>query len=80
MWWKASEGGTRAALHDIPPEIREATAAWRSDNDLFANFLKDECVDDPGGSIPNAALYEAYRTWWKNEGMRENVYKRHVPI
>jgi putative DNA primase/helicase len=72
MWWKASEGGTRAALQDIPPEIKEATAAWRSDNDLFAAFLSDECINDPTGSVTNAQLYEAYRSWWRREGLREN--------
>ena len=75
MWWAASAQGTRRALSDVPPEIKAATNDWRSENDLFAQFLADKCLTGDAHkekSVTNAALYKAYRSWWAEQGLPES--------
>jgi putative DNA primase/helicase len=71
-WWQASKGATRSALRDVPHEVKEATDAWRSDNDLFAQFINDECITGPRCEVLNERLYKAYRAWWARSGFRES--------
>jgi P4 family phage/plasmid primase-like protien len=52
----------REGLH-MPPEVRDATKAYRTEQDTVARFIAEDC--DTGESFECAAqpLYEDYRKW-----------------
>jgi putative DNA primase/helicase len=52
----------------MPEEVRDATAAYRRDMDLLADFLGDRCVVDPMASVAAADLYPAYVDWAEEVG------------
>ena len=52
----------------MPEEVREATAAYRRDMDVLADFLGDRCVVDPMTSVAAADLYAAYVDWADGAG------------
>ena len=46
-----------------PAEVTEATAAYRAEMDVLADFLSDKCYLAPSATVPKAALFVAYQTW-----------------
>jgi len=48
--------------------VDQATSAYRSDNDLFSNFIEDCLERDKDGQIASTELYETYITWCDTEG------------
>jgi putative DNA primase/helicase len=52
----------------LPEEVRTATAAYRGDMDLLADFLGDRCIVDPMASVTAADLYAAYLDWAQQAG------------
>lgn len=49
-----------------PAQVVEASAAYREENDWFAQFLDDACDVDPGLSERAGDLYQTYRAWALN--------------
>jgi putative DNA primase/helicase len=47
----------------LPDAVREATAAYRVEQDILGAFLDEYCEVGPGYSAPTPALYDAYREW-----------------
>ena len=48
-----------------PETVLQATAAYRSEQDILADFLGAECVLDDGANVPARELYERYSSWHK---------------
>jgi P4 family phage/plasmid primase-like protien len=48
---------------DLPPAIVAATAAFRHDNDLPAQFIEDRYVRDPAGRVQAGPFYLDYKKW-----------------
>lgn len=46
-----------------PAEVTEATAAYRAEMDVLADFLTDKCILAPSAAVTKAALFTAYQTW-----------------
>lgn len=72
-----------------PASVLAATAEYRADMDILANFIEECCVVNPAGIYPNKALYADYRLWaiesgqpprsqkWFTQGMeRKKVFKQ----
>jgi len=53
---------------EMPEEVRDATAAYRRDEDLLADFLADRCIVDPMASVAAADLRAAYVDWAEKVG------------
>lgn len=54
-----------------PPDVRDATMAYREQSDALAGFLAERCTrDDPEATCEIARLYEAYRNWVDSAGER----------
>ncbi len=51
-----------------PNEVVEATAAYRTEMDVFAGFFDDACVRDPRKTIPAGVLFEKYVEWCQDNG------------
>ena len=47
----------------VPAEVREATAAYRAEMDVLADFLLDRCVMTPTAEVSKTALFNAYQIW-----------------
>ena len=62
-WYKENQAtGGRSGIGSCAA-IEEATAIYRSDNDLFSKFL-EACVEQKsGGTIPAQEFYDAYKAW-----------------
>ena len=54
-----------------PPVVREATADYRREEDIIADFIDECCILDARAEIGAAKLYNAFTEWWK-----ENVSNR----
>lgn len=53
----------------IPPEVREATEEYRQETDPVWAFVCDACVQDPTAREETGKLYDAFCTWWKENGL-----------
>jgi len=53
---------------EMPEEVRDATAAYRRDEDLLADFLAERCIVDPMASVAAADLRAAYVDWAEKVG------------
>jgi len=54
-----------------PDEVARATAAYRSEQDVFGEFIDDCCVLIPGDhmtTVERRVLYEEYRHWCEDNG------------
>jgi putative DNA primase/helicase len=56
---------------EVPPEVREAGAAYRAEMDVLAEFLEDCCLQGPGLTATAKELYDAYISWAEDAGLRE---------
>ena len=52
----------------IPPEIRQATAEYREEMDMLADFLEERCILEPSATIRVRDFYLAYRDWAEATG------------
>jgi putative DNA primase/helicase len=53
-----------------PPQVAEATAAYRDEMDVLGDFIAECCRVEPMTTISGRELYEAYRTWAEEAGER----------
>jgi putative DNA primase/helicase len=51
-----------------PVEVREATASYREEMDILADFLKDRCQERSNSKTPSKGLHEAYISWCQENG------------
>ena len=52
----------------IPDEVQQATADYRSEQDVMAEFLDQCCLLAPNAGCLASELYSAYREWAKENG------------
>ena len=55
---------------DCPQSVEDATATWKTDNDLAALFIDDRCEVGREYRCRSAELYTAYRAWCEDNGHR----------
>jgi putative DNA primase/helicase len=72
-----------------PEEVKEATASYRDEMDILADFLKDRCLERPESQVTSKELYDAYTGWCQDNGqepigqrafvsaLREKGFKQH---
>jgi putative DNA primase/helicase len=53
---------------EAPAEVRAASAAYRSEQDVLAAFLAECCVEHAQAKAKASALYDAYRAWANRSG------------
>jgi putative DNA primase/helicase len=69
-----------------PPEVKDATSAYRADMDPVQGFI-DACVrriEDPNLQMPSRVLYEAYESWclanamkpWSEKAFSQTMVKK----
>ena len=59
-----------------PDEVTEATAAYRSEMDVLAAFMEDECVVHEDASVVSSKLYSAYKEWCDDTGEKAETQTR----
>jgi P4 family phage/plasmid primase-like protien len=58
-----------------PQEVRDATARYRSEMDVLANFIEDCCVVAEGATATSSNLWEKFQTWCAETGERPGSQK-----
>jgi putative DNA primase/helicase len=53
-----------------PPEVAEATAEYRTDQDVLGRFLAEETLRMPGAQVKSRELYRRYVAWAEAGGVR----------
>lgn len=56
---------------DVPEEVTKATAEFRAEMDMLAEFLTDCCVVGPDTSAWAKDLYGAYESWAEDQGLKD---------
>lgn len=51
----------------VPDRVRQATQAYRSDQDVMAQFIAERCEVAAALSTPGNKLYQAYKKWCDDE-------------
>jgi P4 family phage/plasmid primase-like protien len=59
----------------IPVEVIKATAEYRNEQDVLAGFLNECCYIDDSSSVPVGNLFEAYKHWCDETGVRAKFQK-----
>ncbi len=59
-----------------PEQVKEATASYREELDVFGRFLSECCEVDPDGKETAKALYERYLTWCHQAGEKKPVSQK----
>lgn len=54
-----------------PQEVLDATAEYREEMDVLAEFMSTCCILGPAASVSAKDLYQAYCTWADESGLRE---------
>lgn len=60
----------------VPTAISAATAAYREENDIIGEWLRDNCVIGAGQSARKDVLYVDYEAWAKANGFHPMTQKR----
>ena len=58
-----------------PPEVADATADYRAEEDQVGRFVDDCCVMNPQATVLASALFAAYRKWCEGVGEKESSQK-----
>jgi putative DNA primase/helicase len=61
-----------------PAEVRQATAAYQSEQDSAQGFLDECCVLIPGARVRASALLEAYQVWSGDRLMSRQVFNQRL--
>ena len=64
-----------------PPEVNEATEAYRLEMDVVGLFIQDACVLDPKAVTPSKELYEVFKEWCAENGYEpcgQNAFGRRL--
>jgi len=54
----------------VPQAVRDATDAYRAEQDILADFLAERCVIDPQAWAEAGSLYKAYTEWCDAGGLK----------
>jgi putative DNA primase/helicase len=60
----------------VPPAVESATAAYREEMDLIADFLADRCEVDSGATVRAEELQRTYQEWARAVGSHALGAKR----
>jgi putative DNA primase/helicase len=68
----ALEGCADWQVHGLsqPKAVREATAAYLTDEDVFGHWMEDACELAPDAKEPLKNLHQSYRRWAERNGER----------
>jgi putative DNA primase/helicase len=59
-WMVAGFADWQADHHWIADAVKAATRDYRAEEDALQGFIDRYCIEDPHGSVPKGALYEAW--------------------
>jgi putative DNA primase/helicase len=64
------EGARRYAVEGLKlcPEIRIASAEYRNEEDMVAQFIAEKLVIEEAAKLPTATLYSVYTAWARENG------------
>lgn len=70
--------GTQLYLKDglkLSPTIKAEHSSYRKASDLLGEFLSDMTVSDPNSRVPQSDLFQKWKFWCENNGVRHGSKK-----
>lgn len=67
-WALAGHQQWRGGGLSVPTKVRQATAIYRDEQDILAEWIVDRCVIGVGLTVSKTELYADYRAWMKAHG------------
>lgn len=61
-----------------PLEVQQATAAYRQEEDVVGQFVKERCIMDEQASVKKGDLFDEYVAWAKTSGESRVLSKRQL--
>jgi putative DNA primase/helicase len=58
-------------LDPVPEVVKVATREYREESDRLAGFISDRCAEHANATIKASDLYNEYKNWAVEQGMRE---------
>jgi putative DNA primase/helicase len=55
----------------IPNEVRQATDAYQSENDVVGQFIEEKCIVNESTSVRSGRLFEMFKEWCSANGEHE---------
>lgn len=65
----------RAGLQE-PEKVRQATRAYREEQDSLAAFIGECCIEGAAYQVDSHELYQAYKTWCEQSGLKPESQKQ----
>ena len=62
----------------VPEVVELSTAAYRDSMNPLGDFIGERCILAPEAWVPSAALFDAYRTWAQEQGLRHTMTAKQV--
>ena len=79
MIWQQFVQGCLAWQRDgltIPAAVQDATNAYREQQDVFAAWISDRCIESRTATASAADLYASYAKWCADNGERPEPQRR----
>lgn len=55
----------------VPPSVKQASDAFKKDNDLAVQFVEECCIRGEGFTVGASQLYQAYSEWHRANGHKD---------
>ncbi len=66
----------KEGLRDTPEKVLHAIASYKDDSDVLKEFIENKIEKSPGGRVGAQTLYDAYRKWAEENGLKAFSNKR----
>jgi len=62
----------------VPEVVELSTAAYRESMNPLLDFIGERCILAPEAWVPSRDLFDAYRTWAQEQGLRHTMTAKQV--
>lgn len=63
--WYLLEWRKKVTIRIEPEKVKEATAIYRRQNDIYRQFIEENITEDPNDAISLAEMYAHFKEWFK---------------
>ena len=63
--WYLLQWRQKVTVRIEPDKVKEATAIYRRQNDIYRQFIEENIAEDPKSAISLAEMYASFKEWYK---------------
>jgi P4 family phage/plasmid primase-like protien len=71
--WYLLQWRQKVTIRIEPEKVREATAIYRRQNDIYRQFIEECILDDPKNSLSLTEIYVQFKEWYREGWSNMNV-------